>query len=246
MKARIVAGVILAGLCFSLALSAEDFWVKKDYRTWTQKECRKMLEDSPWARRQIISRPQLEMIGREGRDAPQRGWEPNPELHYMVALVSALPVRQAMIRCSQIEHKYDELSEDNRAAFDGQAQQFLEHDFSQVVAVRVTYGSTVQAYAIDLARYWQNQAEESLKTKFYLIAGNGQRIPPVQCHLGRGGENWFECLFPRQLGGRPLLAPEDDSLRVEFPHPDIRNLGEERVLLEFKVNKMFAYGKLAY
>jgi hypothetical protein len=29
---------------------AQDFWKKKPYTEWSEKECRRLLEDSPWAK----------------------------------------------------------------------------------------------------------------------------------------------------------------------------------------------------
>ncbi|HUK30783.1 MAG TPA: hypothetical protein VLV89_06690, partial [Candidatus Acidoferrum sp.] len=34
-----------------LVVSADDFWVKKDWRAWSQTDCESMLGDSPWAKR---------------------------------------------------------------------------------------------------------------------------------------------------------------------------------------------------
>lgn len=45
---------VLAGCC-ALTLIAEDFWVKKPYTDWGDKEAAKLLQNSPWARQVSVS-----------------------------------------------------------------------------------------------------------------------------------------------------------------------------------------------
>src|SRR5215831_11936974 len=46
--------VVLAG-CFTFGLPAEDFWLKKPYTDWANKEAARLLENSPWAHPVSIS-----------------------------------------------------------------------------------------------------------------------------------------------------------------------------------------------
>jgi len=57
--------------CTALVLLAEDFWVKKPYTDWSEKEAAKMLTNSPWAHDVVIEGggPQVEMAG----NGPVRG-----------------------------------------------------------------------------------------------------------------------------------------------------------------------------
>jgi hypothetical protein len=41
--------LLLLLLASVAAAQSKDYWESKDYRQWTEKECRKLLEDSPWA-----------------------------------------------------------------------------------------------------------------------------------------------------------------------------------------------------
>jgi len=43
--------ILLAFALAAAVLRAEDFWEKKSYLQWTDKEAKKMLEDSPWAKK---------------------------------------------------------------------------------------------------------------------------------------------------------------------------------------------------
>ena len=49
MRSKLVATVGV-WLLTGVALVAADFWVEKDFTTWSDKEVLKMLTDSPWAK----------------------------------------------------------------------------------------------------------------------------------------------------------------------------------------------------
>jgi hypothetical protein len=59
MRTRITALLLL--LLAAPAVAISDFWAKKDFTRWSERECRKLLEDSPWAKRytmrQILIEP---------------------------------------------------------------------------------------------------------------------------------------------------------------------------------------------
>ncbi len=246
MKNRVLCITMVAALGMALAAAAADFWEEKDYRAWSEKECRKMLENSPWGRSQTLSSVNVELIGRERPDAAERGWESHTQVSYDVLLVSALPIRQAMVRATQVAQKYDRMGEEQKSGFDRSAERFLNQETSQVVVVRVAFKSNVQAYNRDLMVHWRRQPLESFRTHVFLIGGKGQRVSPQECIVSEGGEQWFQCIFPRTVEGVPVLAPEDKSLGVEFVHPTIRDMNEERLYFEFKAKNMLLNGALLY
>jgi hypothetical protein len=49
---------ILVGVGAQAALGS-DFWEKKDYTKWSEKECRKMLTNSPWAKQYVLTERSL-------------------------------------------------------------------------------------------------------------------------------------------------------------------------------------------
>src|ERR1041384_2609523 len=55
----------------------------------------------------------------------------------------------------------------------------------------------------------------------------------------------FQFVFPREQHGRPAVIPGDKLLGVEFNHPEIRGPGE-RILIQFKVEKMISQGSVTY
>lgn len=54
MRHRLLAGILAVFALAVLTAKADDFWVKKDWKTWTAADCKKLLEDSPWAHRKLL------------------------------------------------------------------------------------------------------------------------------------------------------------------------------------------------
>src|SRR5690349_2110622 len=84
-------------------VSADDFWVKKDWKQWSKDDCNKMLQDSPWAKKWSQSHvTDIKMAGVTAADS-EGATEKAPEMHYYIQLRSSLPVREATVRFSQIQ-----------------------------------------------------------------------------------------------------------------------------------------------
>jgi hypothetical protein len=223
------------------AAQGSDYWQKKDYRQWTERECRKLLEDSPWANIHTVSQIFIDPIH---ADSTSRERQSNPKIVYRVQIRSATPVRQALVRLSQIDAKYDEMTEDARKAFDQNAEKVLSANNAQFVVMHVNYTSNVQNDDRELARYWHSQTTERLKNSVFLIVGGGVKVPLSTYKPGEGASREFQFVFPREYNGRPFIGPGDKTLKLEFNHPNIR--GAERVLIEFKVEKMMMQGAPIY
>ncbi|MGH9938240.1 MAG: hypothetical protein ACREAM_18510, partial [Blastocatellia bacterium] len=59
-----------------------------------------------------------------------------------------------------------------------------------------------------------------------------KRLPAVRSFHRRGPR-----VFPRQINGHPIVGPKDKSLKLEFKHPRTGDQNEQRVLVEFKLDK---------
>jgi len=46
--------------------------------------------------------------------------------------------------------------------------------------------------------------------------------------------------------GRPLVGPQDKTIKLEFMRPRVSDQGESRVLLEFKADKMIINNSAVY
>ena len=239
---------LIPSLLISLALAgipqaqSKGFWDKKDYRQWTDKECHKVLEESPWATNYSISQI---FFDRVVTDTTDRERQQNPKIEYKVQIRSAMPIKQGIIRLSQINSKYDQMTEDQRKAFDQNAEKFLAGRNPESVVIHITYSASAQLDDRDLSHYWHTQTTQSLKNFTYLIGGGGSKVPLLLFRPGAGEAREFQFVFPREYNGRPVVGPGDKLLGLEFNHPDIRGKAE-RILIQFKVEKMVSQGNVIY
>ncbi len=220
------------------AVAGSEFWESKDYRQWSQKECKQLLENSPWTR--ILA------IGTWGA------------YEYHVQFRSALPVRQAIVRQMQLGQNYESLPSDRRQEFDKKAQEYLSTGFADMIVTHITCGPNLDkltgpaSVSPTLLRYWQMQTTELLKNSVFLILAKGDRIPLQQFNVSQGDMCEFQFIFPRQYQGRPVLSAGDKSFKLEFTYPvesgtfNNRSTTIERGLIEFKVDKMLINGEPAY
>ncbi len=90
MRARNLLLALLAVTLGAASASAQGFWIKKDWQTWSKDECKRMLEDSPWAQKWIRSDVVQDTFG-QPRQGDNR--ETDQHVFYTIQFRSALPVR---------------------------------------------------------------------------------------------------------------------------------------------------------
>jgi hypothetical protein len=217
-----------------------DFWENKPYDTWSQKECNKLLTDSPWASDDLTLIAEGINQATTGDDGLQL------TLKYQVQFRSALPVRQAVVRQMQLAQKYDTLAPEQKQQFDQSANTFLSADFSDVVVVYVTYQLNSQDKSRQIDRHWQTQTMDLLKNTVFLRNPRGEQVALAKFIAPQGAERSFQFIFPREIDGKPFITHEDKSLQLEFSYPVISGLGNGRGFLEFKPKKMIFQGNVAY
>ena len=224
-----VATFLLVWLIVPLAIGAE-FWAKKPYQSWSAEQTAQILAESPWA-------TTLKLTGLQsviGTDSPNHHpyrseMESNPSISYTLQFRSALPIRQAEVRNSQLSSHYDAMKPEQKAAFDASVAKFLGAAFPDRVIVTVTFHSNVLEYQSFLRSYWASQSVPKLDKSVFLNARN-ERLSLI----GYGfKEDTFQFTFPR-----PKQVTPDDKLGVEFVHPKTNAIGQQRVFQEFQVKKM--------
>jgi hypothetical protein len=273
MKTKITLVVLCTLSLSAAAVSAQEFWDKKPYTEWSEKECRKLLQDSPWASHTGSVSVQYVPLGQTSEG---EGRQPEKKIDYYAHLRSALPVRQAVVRMAMIQNKYDKMTPEQKKLFDQSVEAYLNRDFSNVIVVHVDYGSNVKMIDTELARIWQGYPAESVPINVYLIGPRGERVKPLQYKADTGAGRAFEFIFPRLINGEPFIRPGDSKLRLEFPTPvfsavqEVHNTGEapipgsgastgpgspmtqvaglqdSRAFLEFKLEKMKFKGEFVY
>ncbi len=243
MKTRNLLRVALILLLGATAVLAQEFWVKNEWQKWSESECRKLLEESPWARKWTRGEVREVTIG---QPTGGTGRESEPVITYVIQFRSALPVRQAFIRQFQIRNKYDKMSPEEKKKFDASAEAFLNRSYEDVIVIHVLYACNVQMYERELMRIWQSYPSGTVPLEATLINSKNERVAPIKFISPPGGAQEFELIFPRQIDGRPFVNSDVKSLRVEFPHPNVGNMGSARVFEEFKTDKMTVGGQVLY
>jgi hypothetical protein len=238
-----VSAIFLAA---SSAAFGADFWETKKYDKWSQKECTKLLESSPWAQDLTQISSTIQQSTSASDDGKQFYYK------YQVQLRSALPIRQALVRQMQLAQKYDTLQPEQQKQFDESAKAFLASDVSDKVIVYVTYEINSQNKAMEMARYWQAQTTDLIRNNVFLRSSSGDKIYLSQYVPPQGADRSFQFIFSRKINDKLLLSPEDKSLVLEFSYPPITPpggnsaLGDGRGFMEFKPKKMIFEGNLTY
>ncbi len=230
---RVALGFLVFCACLPLAYT-QQFWEKKPYTQWSEKDVRRMLENSPWSQQLTISDVKIEVAGPNARPkgpsqaARDRGLEQNPRLIYTVQFRSAKPVRQALIRRVQIDGKYDQLDLNKKAAADRRAQDFLEAPADEIM-VYIGFETNVPAYALDLQQYFSSLPPGTVPIDTFLNLG-GAKLSPTSYHAVTGG---MQLTFKR-----PPQVPREGDISLEFMSPKIGDLPSTRAFLRFKLQNM--------
>jgi len=242
MKARNISLALLAlGVCAAAAF-AQGFWDKKEWRSWSKEECKKMQEDSPWAQKWYRAHVAQDRFGQ-----PTKGDTRETEqfIFYVIQLRSALPVRQAFIRDILIRN-YDKMGAEQKKSFDASAEAFLARKYDDVIVVHVLYGSNIQNDEREMMKFWQSYPEGTVPMEAFLSTSTGKRVAPLKYVSAKGAGLEFELIFPRLQNGEPIITPDVKSISVEFQHPNIGPEGTARVYQDFKIEKMTVSGTVLY
>jgi hypothetical protein len=233
-----------------LTAGADDFWVKKDWKTWTKGDCKKMLEDSPWAKRFLVennsSNGSLPSTGQGAQSTAQLGNAGTGEISYYIQFRSAAPVRQAVIRQAQIDAHYDKMSDAEKKAFDDKMEQQMNAIKPDVIAVHVVFAATKPDLGTSVSTYWHTLPADTVPMNFYLITEKGTKVPPMTFSFVKGTDSEFDVTFPRNAGAEPVIAPDAKSMKVQFPNPAFGDFPEKTVTTDFKLDKMSWNGKVTF
>ncbi len=103
---------------------------------------------------------------------------------------------------------------------------------------------------------------------FYMINERGDRVAPARFVSPKNGNYAFDLTFPRLKNNEPLIREGDKQIEIQFVNPAVGTqaqtaagagggsatsldpsigvFGRERVLIQFKLDKMKVNGKLSY
>jgi hypothetical protein len=163
--------------------------------------------------------------------------ETDPSISYNLQFRSAQPIREAQVRSSELNAKYDAMSADKKAAIDANAAKFLAVTFPDRVIVSVTFHANVQDYESQLRTYWERQSLATLSMSTFLDAGK-ERLSLLNYGFK---DDTFQFTFPR-----PKQVNPNEKIGVEFVHPKIQLIGQQRILQEFNPKKMLVNGEPSF
>lgn len=216
--------------CAGEARAQKEDWQGKPFREWTEKEARKVISDSPWAKTVSSSGPMVDFVG--------SGPVPTPDKVYVVRLRSALPVRQAILRLRQIKEKYDSMSDARKAEFDAKNRPLVECP------------ACADNYVISLipprAADTRSPTTEKMKLYVQLMDDRGRRRELVHFVPTKATGEEVVFFFPRlDDKGQPLVTPS--SRRLIFTI-DTSSLAMDAVIqrFEFDVSKMVEGGGVIF
>jgi hypothetical protein len=214
----------------------------KPWLEWNMKETTKILNDSAWAQSQLETREAdggsaaITNTGSSRTMTPRDASKDSPGaitsyIKYYVRLLSAKPVRQAIVRKLMLD------SPDMDAERKEQLKSFAEATTSDYIVVAVV----AEAMGRDAVQAFETATLTSLKDSTYLERRDGQRVlladfkAPVADGLGA------KFVFPRTLNNQPFLVPESGQLRFYSQL-------SKKITIEarYKVSDMLYDGRLEY
>jgi hypothetical protein len=228
--------VVLLVCIFASPAVASDFWIKKPYQNWSADETQRMLEESPWATTLTLGGVQSQVmnIGAPNNRGSSGEMEDAPSITYTLQFRSARPIREAQVRSAQLNSHYDKMSPAQKAAFDTSTAKFLATTFPDRVIVAVTFHAKVQEDEILLRTYWVSQSLAKLSMTVFLNTKT-ERLSLLAYGFK---DETFQFTFPR-----PKQLSPDEKISVEFIHPRINAIVQQRILQEFPLKKMLVDGQ---
>lgn len=253
MKRFFMVGA-LATVAFAFAtFPADNFWVEKNWKQWTAAECRKMLEDSPWARRVLVENANnASHLPSASRDASStdtvQGAQNSGvgEINYFFQILSAEPIRHAYMREQELEAASSGMNATQKKAFDTKMEELVKTTPPDVIALHVIYKANRDGLSVMLVQAWQSLPAGSVPKDFILITDKGVHVLPNSFSITQGTDYEFDITFPRFLNGEPIFGAGAKSIKVQFVNPAMGDFGTEKKTFEFKLDKMIVDGKPAY
>jgi hypothetical protein len=229
-------------LCSVVAVAQKQ---SKPFVEWSDKEVKKMLDDSPWGRSQIETntsemffRPDGVSAGgpsTTGQRTAMGQTNQATSVNYRVRFLSARPIREAFARMVLLSQK------SANPQLITQLTSFVERDFSEYIVVAVTFDTKDPRFANVPNQAFAGAQTATIKPSTYLDRNDGKRVflsdyrPPTSDGMGA------KFIFPKNVEGRPFLSKDFSSVRF------YSEIGPQVKLdVRFKVSDMYYNGRLEY
>jgi hypothetical protein len=247
MPRRKISILLTVAALLTLTANATDFWLAKDWRRWSKDECHTLLNESPWAHG---------WVGRAQAGNAHMGSAPPSEavladqLVYAVQLRSSLPVREAIVRERQLDQKYENMTNAERAAFDAQAGPILNRDYGDSILVHVDFAkSKTRADLAGELNALVQKVPDALNAM--LVGDDRSQTKAIRVTMNSKEPYTIDFLFPRAIAGTPAIREGQKKFSVQFQSPqlpDVNGLSvpNQVVVCNFDLSKMVVNGKVSY
>jgi hypothetical protein len=253
---RLVAGLALLLAC---ALSSAAQMDKKPYTEWTEKEADKVLNNSAWGQTQTFTDTSLQKssIAEDPKTASRSANVQNdsssldygnsdlgatrvsdvPIVHFRMRLLTARPVREAIVRMLAIRRK-----EEPGPQVAAQFKKFIEADSPDQIIIAVVCDAPKVTVSFQKARtLLLNLTTAELKPNTFLHVKGGRSIPLEEYQPPRPDGLGARFIFPRTIDGKPVITAESGEVRFYSEMSDKVTLNRK-----FRVKDMIYQGKLEY
>lgn len=234
--------IAVIALCFSALFVAGAQKKMKPWTEWTEKEARKILDDSPWGQTQTESdtsemfySPTNRGGTATGGGANQGSLNQSTNINFRIRFLSARPVRQAFARLIELGQKTPNPQVSERL------REFAEHRTTDYIVIAVTFDSRDGRFSAPAMQAFNSANLGTLKNNTFLEQKDGRRLfisdykPPINDGMGA------KFVFPRLENGEPFITLKSGEVRFNSEvSKDIR------LNLRFKVAPMIYEGELEY
>jgi hypothetical protein len=202
-----IVAVLTIALCVAFAA---DFWKTKKYSTWSDEEVKKMIENSPWARKVPVKYPGAKSFGMPGggMGGPPIGGggslppaPPDTTPKAVLRWQTALPIKEAIARA-----RYKDQVETSEEA----AKTLKREEVQYILGVTGLMGSPTAFKT------------EDLKAGAKIKIGDLPPIPALDVMVDKQGftTNLF-IAFPKAMEGAHRITEADGSVEFELKTPSI-------------------------
>jgi hypothetical protein len=191
----IAAFVSLAGM----AQTKDPPWIAKDWTTWTASDCTEVLNNSQWV-----------------KDDQNSYAEYSPYLDRKIKVLSALPMRQALLRLIQLEKHYDSMNAQKKQEFD----QLHAGDLADGnILIDISNSSGWHQPFDNTGSYIDSQADPPRQIALQVsnkLPSYDSLLMPIQTRILKSGqfENETQYEYPRIVNGKSLITSSDWFLYV--------------------------------
>jgi hypothetical protein len=222
----------LITLLLTSALLAQGKFIEKPFTEWKKNEVFKVLNDSPWARQQTHAH----QIAGKGSGI---GGEKEIYSQYTVRFFTALPIREAYVRISQLMNNYDQASAEEKRAIDQRFSKPLSMDISEQIIIAAEFAGNDPEKRMGIDRQLKQMTVEEFKQSVYLISDRLGRVQLIAYYPPAPDGTGLKFVFPRTVDGKPVIAPEDKNVTFQWYFWDT-------VQMTWKVKDLMYKGQLEF